>query len=80
MTRALSTLISKLISIIRSNAPAQLVSSAHNKIHFQTLYPFYFLELYPLSNVPLPEGQAGTAWEPSKLGGNNFAPPFPSEM
>jgi hypothetical protein len=24
------------------------------------------LNLYPLSNVPLPEGQAGTAWEPSK--------------
>jgi hypothetical protein len=45
------------IAIIRCKTPAQLLSSAHNKVHFPTLYP--------LSKEPLP-GQAGTAWEHSK--------------
>jgi hypothetical protein len=57
---ALLTLISKLISFIRSTAPA------HNKLHIVTLYPFHFLKLYPPSNISLQEGRAGTAWEPSK--------------
>jgi hypothetical protein len=34
---ALTTSISKLIPIMRTKAPAQLVSSAHNKVHFLKL-------------------------------------------
>jgi hypothetical protein len=37
---ALTTLISKLIPIIRSKIPAQLLSSAHNKVHSLQLYLF----------------------------------------
>jgi hypothetical protein len=33
---ALPTLISKLISVIRSKAPDQLLLSAHNKVHILT--------------------------------------------
>jgi hypothetical protein len=36
--------------------------------------PFRFLKLHPLSNIPLPERQAGTAWEPSKQK-KKFLPP-----
>jgi hypothetical protein len=50
----LPTLISKLIPNIESNASFQPLFSAHSRVHILTLYLFHFLELYPLSNVPLP--------------------------
>jgi hypothetical protein len=48
---ALPTLISIIIPITRSKAPA------HNKFHFVILYLLHFPTLYPISNVPLPEGR-----------------------
>jgi hypothetical protein len=48
--------------------PMLILSSADNKVHFPTLYLFHFLKLYPPSNALLPEGRAGTAWEPSTRG------------
>jgi hypothetical protein len=42
------------IPIIRSKAPAQLLSSTQNKVRVLTLYPFHFLKLYPPTNVALP--------------------------
>jgi hypothetical protein len=65
------------ILIMRSKAPAQLLSSPlpiTKATHFLTLYLLHFLKLYPPSKAPLPEGRAGTAWEPSER--NRFpAPP-----
>jgi hypothetical protein len=46
--------------------PAQFLSSAHSKVHLLALYLLHFLKLYPISNVLLPEGRAGIAWELSK--------------
>jgi hypothetical protein len=63
------TLISKLIPIILSKSPAQLLSSAHNEDHILTSYLFQF----PLSNVRLPRGRAGTACEASEP--EKFCPP-----
>jgi hypothetical protein len=51
----------KINSVIRCKAPAQ--PSVYIKVHILTLYPFHFLKLCPLSNVPLSEGQDGTDWE-----------------
>jgi hypothetical protein len=34
---------------------------AHNKAHLIIVYLLHFPALYPLSNVPLPDGPAGTA-------------------
>jgi hypothetical protein len=58
--------------MIHSKAPARLLASAH----FPKLYPFHFLTLYPLANVP-PPGRSFIAWEPSKTGreGFGFLPP-----
>jgi hypothetical protein len=64
---ALVTLRSKLITIMRRKAYAQLHASAHNKVHILTLYLLHFLTHYPISNALLPEERAGTAWELSKL-------------
>jgi hypothetical protein len=55
------------VRIMRSKDPASLISSAHNNVHFLTLY-LHFPKCYPTSNVTLPEGPAGIACEPSKLG------------
>jgi hypothetical protein len=57
---------SKLIPITRSKIPAQLPSG---------FIPIRFLKLHPLSNIPLPEGRGGTAWEPIKPGGKNVPRP-----
>jgi hypothetical protein len=65
----LTTLMSKLIAIIRGKAPAQLLSSAHNKVHTLTIYLFLFLKSDPISNVHL-----STAWEPSELGNISVFP------
>jgi hypothetical protein len=43
------------------------MSRANNALHILTLYPFHFLKVYLLSNVPLARRQMGTAWEPTKL-------------
>lgn len=43
----LPTLLSKFIPIIHSKALAQILSSAHSKAHFPTLYP--------IANVPPPQ-------------------------
>jgi hypothetical protein len=43
---------SKLIPIMLSKAPVQLLSSAPNPL------PLHFPTLYPLSNVSIPEGRA----------------------
>jgi hypothetical protein len=51
---------------MRSKAAAQLLSSAHNKVYSLTLY----------KNVPLPEGQEGTTWEPSNQ--ESVSIPFPN--
>jgi hypothetical protein len=64
--KLVQTVISKLLPIIPSKAPAQLLSPAHNKVHFPTLYPFRSSKLYPPSEVLLIEGRAGTTWEPSR--------------
>jgi hypothetical protein len=61
---AIPTLISKLIPIIRSKSPLQILSSAHNIVHTLSLYHFYFPKLYPSTNVPLPEGWACSARVP----------------
>jgi hypothetical protein len=39
---------------------------AHNNLHIPQLHPFNFLKYCPFSNVPVPEGLAGTACVPSK--------------
>jgi hypothetical protein len=66
---------SKLIPIIFSKAPAELIFSARNNAHIWTLYVLYFLNFYTPSNVPLPEGQAGTACGPSKVEKKLFLSP-----
>jgi hypothetical protein len=57
------------IPIPRSKVPA------HNNTRFLILYLLHFPKLYPFSNVPLPEGRVGTAWELSKQ--IDFSPPPP---
>jgi hypothetical protein len=41
--------------------------SAHEKGNILKLYLLHFAEIYPPSNIPLPEERVGTAWELSKL-------------
>jgi hypothetical protein len=45
-----------------------LISIKTPEINFfpSTFIAFRFLKLHPLSNIPLPEGRAVTAWETSK--------------
>jgi hypothetical protein len=47
------------------NGPAKILSSAHNKFHFLTLYLIHFPTPYLLSSIHLSEGRAVAAWEPS---------------
>jgi hypothetical protein len=54
---ALKTSIPKHpIILSKALAPFTSIFSAHNKVHFLTIYLLHFPKLYPLSNVPLPEG------------------------
>jgi hypothetical protein len=66
--------ISKLFPIIFSKAPAELIFSARNNAHILTLYVLHFLNFHPPSNVPVTEGQPGTACGPSKAEKNLFFP------
>jgi hypothetical protein len=44
---------------------------------FTIMQPFQRAKRFTLSNTPLPEGRAGTAWEPSKPEKKKFlAPPL----
>jgi hypothetical protein len=40
--------------------------SVHDKVQFLTPFLLHFPKIYPLSNIYLPAGRAGTAWEPSE--------------
>jgi hypothetical protein len=67
--------MSEFISTIRSEAPVQRLS-AYNIANVLTLYLLHFLELYPVSNIHIPEGRVSTAYEPSELEGKkSFLPP-----
>jgi hypothetical protein len=51
----LPALLSKLIPIVRSKAPSQILSSAHNKISHPNVVPFHFLP--PIVYQYLPEDE-----------------------
>jgi hypothetical protein len=54
------------ISIICSKGHAEILCCSEDSVHLLCLYLLHFPTLYPLLNLPLPEGQEGTALEPSE--------------
>jgi hypothetical protein len=52
-----------IVDITRASVNLLLMfTSAHNKVHFLTLYLLHFLTLYPISNIPLQERRVGIAF------------------
>jgi hypothetical protein len=54
------------IPIERSKDLAKPLCPAENKAYLSYLYRLHCLKSYFICNLYLPEGQAGSAWEPSK--------------
>jgi hypothetical protein len=44
---------------------SKFLSLAHNKVRFLIIF-LQSSTIYTRSDIPMPEGQAGSAWEPSK--------------
>jgi hypothetical protein len=60
------------VALHASHAALPMVTST---FHYNATLPTW-QKLHSLSNISLPEGRAGTAWEPSKPGKNMFFSPL----